>query len=318
MAKTNEELLAAFLAAYQASGKRTPRSAVAFRVRKLLEYLAEVGLKVEEVGYKEALAYQLYLKTTPGAKGQIYSAGSLANFMKQALMFFEFLKSQGHISSNAFQDVERVKVAKHLPRVLLKENELAELLAELARFPFEGKDLKRLVSYYRTHLVAELLYATGLRISELAALKVSEIDFKRGFIEVACGKGGKPRLALIGEYALKLLELYLTEIKPLLQERKYYNAERLFGAGGRQLLTVTNAILKEVTARLNFPPISCHTFRHLLGTHLLKAGVDIRHIQVILGHESIEHTEVYAKVDKTDLKRILAKYHPRKLGALQV
>lgn len=306
-----QQLTNEFLNYYRSSGRTTPRVGVAHRVRKLLSYLKERGLALQAVGYKEALAYQLYLTEQPAAKGKGYSSGSIANYIKKAIVFFEFLKVKGLVVTNPFLDLERVKVKKSLPKNLLKEQEMAKFLAELAQFDKQQADVKSLISHYRAHLLAELMYASGIRIGELARVKEAEIDFSRGVIEVACGKGGKRRLALVGEYALSLLKIYLEELRPLIIRREYHNGQLLFGATGPRLLAATNPIFKAVARKLALPPLTCHSFRHALGTHLLRAGCDIRYIQAILGHRDIQSTEVYTKVDKEDLKAVIDKYHPR-------
>jgi integrase/recombinase XerD len=189
---------------------------------------------------------------------------------------------------------------------------MERLLEALSHFEEGAGDFNHLVCRYRTHLVAELMYASGLRISEVAEVKEEELDLERGVIEVPCGKGGKRRTVFLNTYTASLLRIYVGEVRPL-PRRAYHKAGTLFGSGGQRLLATTNALLKEKAAELKLPPLKSHGFRHALGTHLLRAGCDLRYIQAILGHLDIQSTEIYTKVEREDLVAILAKYHPRQL-----
>jgi site-specific recombinase XerD len=312
-----ERLLKEFCEDYRLTGHTTSAIILRSRVRKLFGYLEERGLQVAEVGYKEALGYQLWLRETQSTRAKAYNSGTLAGFMNKALAFYEFLKKRRLVAANPFLELDRVKTEKSIPRGVLKEAEVDRLLEELACFNSKKRALKSLINYYRAHLLCELMYASGLRISELANVKVEEINFEQGLIEVARGKGGKRRTVIVNAYALSLLKLYVEEILPLMR-RGYHTAGLLFGAGGNRLLISTNAILKEAAAKLKLPPITCHGFRHALGTHLLRRGCDLRYIQVILGHRNIQNTEIYTRVEKEDLKAVVDRCHPRQLGGGQV
>jgi site-specific recombinase XerD len=171
------------------------------------------------------------------------------------------------------------------------------LLHELGRF--------NSLALYKVHVITELLYSTGLRISEAAGLLPLHIDTARRLVQVHNGKGGKNRTAFLTVYAAAVLDLYLEK------GRGAHGDRRVFGVGSGRLRQQINDTVKAACRRVGIPEISSHGFRHSLGTHLLRAGCDIRHIQAILGHDKLETTQVYTHVDKEDIKLSLDTYHPR-------
>jgi site-specific recombinase XerD len=165
---------------------------------------------------------------------------------------------------------------------------------------------------YRIHVLAELQYAAGLRISEAAGLQVQDVDLERGLIHVHNGKGGYDRVCFLNEYCVRVLKLYIQRIRPLVCSVWNKDSDRLFNTGrvwwfGHSV----NEALRKIGAQEGFPNFTSHTLRHALGYHLLRAGAPIRSIQQILGHRRLRNTEVYTKVDKEDLKSVLDAKHPR-------
>jgi site-specific recombinase XerD len=176
------------------------------------------------------------------------------------------------------------------------------------------KGLKRQIRKYRLHIICELLYSTGLRISEAAALRVEDIDLIRGTVSVVEGKGGFNRTALLNDYCRIILSIYIQRIRPLTLTA-WHDEALLFGtAGWERFGKFVNEGLKEYTEKRNLPPVRSHGFRHALGYHLLRGGCPIRSIQEILGHKKLANTEVYTKVDKEILKEVLDRFHPRQMG----
>jgi integrase/recombinase XerD len=126
------------------------------------------------------------------------------------------------------------------------------------------------------------------------------------------GKGGKARTAFLTGYACEVMERYLARGRSLVLGRyPRRHGATLFGADKARVADVVNAELRELCESLEIPVITSHGFRHSLGTHLLRSGADMRHIQAILGHEALQTTQVYTRVDKDDLKRSLDAFHPR-------
>jgi site-specific recombinase XerD len=239
-----------------------------------------------------------------------FSTRTIHNYLTTAGAFFEYLKESGQVLGNPFKEIRKVRNEKKLPEIFLKEKESAKLLDELENFTSD-RNLKLQIRKYRLHVICELLYSSGLRVSEAAVLRVEDIDLIRGTVAVIEGKGGYNRTALLNDYSRIILSIYIQQIRPLILT-KWHDEELLFGtAGWERFGKFVNGGLKEYAERLKIPPVRSHGFRHALGYHLLKAGCPIRSIQEILGHKLLRNTEIYTKVDKEDLKGVIDRYHPR-------
>jgi len=189
------------------------------------------------------------------------------------------------------------------------------LLTTLSRFD-AASDIRRRGICYRLHVLAEFLYATGLRIAEAASLDDEDIDLDKRLVYVKEGKGGRPRTAFLTGYAADVMRWYLKTGRKALEKAQAQGCNgKLFGACHQRLSIFLCLHLKAVCTELDIPVISSHGFRHSLGTHLLKSGCDMRHIQVILGHEDLGTTQQYTHVDKEDLRNSLDRFHPRKWAA---
>ena len=279
---------------------------------KFFIWLDQSDLEPYEVGVKEALAFQGWLIETGRLDGKPYQLSTVRNFVKAASSFYEYLKSQSLVSDNPFKHIRKVKEDKILPRNILKEEQMETLLTALSLFD-EEKGMKKQVTMYKVHVIAELMYASGLRISEVADLKPDDIDFSKGIIHVREGKGGYSRICWLNDYSGEILHLYVTKMRKLTfsiwHER---NGHLLFGTPWFSLEKLVNKTLRRVSENLKLGHFTSHGFRHALGYHLLKEGCNIRYIQEILGHKALRNTEVYTKVDREDLREVLDNFHPRK------
>ena len=285
-------------------------------VPKLFYWLDESELQFQEVGIGEALAFQGWIIETGRLDGGKYQSSTVRNYLKAAGSFYEFLKSEGIVFDNPFRQIRKVREEKTLPRNILKEEQMETLLTTLSNYDGE-KGSKNQITMYKVHVIAELMYSSGLRISEVADLKVSDIDFFKGIIHVRQGKGGFPRVAWLNDYAKEILHIYVTKMRELTFSSwndKY--EDLLFGTPWDTLEKLVNRTLKEVSVRLKLGHFTSHGFRHALGYHLLRSGCNIRYIQEILGHKSLKNTEIYTKVDREDLKEVLDSFHPRKFVKL--
>ena len=159
------------------------------------------------------------------------------------------------------------------------------------------------------------MYATGIRSSEAAALRVEDVDFTRSLLFIREGKGGASRMAYMNQYSLQLLKLYVEKMRPLILTKLWARKELLFGCDWMSFGKLVNRTLHDLTEGLSFPRFTSHDFRHSLGYHLLRAGCNIRHIQQILGHKRLRNTEIYTKVDREELREVLDAFHPRKWKA---
>jgi site-specific recombinase XerD len=245
------------------------------------------------------------------AKGKQLSAGTVYNYLKAGRKFFGYLVKCEKRETNPFSDVQYPRLPDGISRNILNEIQMNRLLEALSLFHDAETESKRL-ERYRAHVVSVLLYATGIRIAEAAGLLPKDVDIKRREVVIRNGKGGKSRIAFLTGYASDVLDYYMRYGRKVLLGRGWRKCpDRLFGTGSETLMSAVNRELSETCLKLKIPVITCHGFRHSLGTHLLRSGCDMRHIQMILGHEKLNSTQRYTRVDRDDLKNIIDKYHPR-------
>ena len=285
------------------------------RVPKFFIFLDERDLAIHEVGIREAQDYQGWLITTGRKDGGKYSPKTINSYLISVTNFYEFVKRKGLVPSNPFKEIKRMRINKKLPRNLLKEDEMNLFLEKLALYD-EEVSLKTKITRYKVHVVAELLYATGLRISEVANLRVTDINFTRRTVIVKEGKGGKTRTAWLNDYAKEVLRLYVEQMRELVFNEWNKRNGTLFGVRWQSFEKIVNRVLKKTAKELGFPKVTPHSFRHAVGYHLLRAGCNIRYIQEILGHKLLRNTEIYTKVDKEDLKVVLDTCHPRRFRSI--
>lgn len=313
----NEELLEAFCSYERARGSR-PRgiSESAIRARRFLSWLDADGLTVADIGRSTAKAYLLSLTEYRGADGSPYSPRTVESYLCAAARLCRYLQYAGIVKSNPFSSLRPRRLPRQVLRGVLTEAEMSTLLSALGRWEEAGSDPRRQGRRYIAHLIAELQYATGLRIAEVAALTCADLDLERGIVHVREGKKGRSRSAYLTGYAASLLSVYLTRLRPLvLTAKQAHNQDLLFGAGFQALARFQNAQLAAVGSPLGLS-ITSHGFRHALGYHLLRAGCQLRHIQEILGHRSIKDTEIYTKVDASAVMAVVDACHPHGIASL--
>ena len=279
--------------------------------RLVLKWFETEDLSLEEVTIQDAVRYQSYLSTLKTREGQPVTTGTMINYLKIVRNLFDYLVKTERRTTNPFAELPYPHMGDHLSRNGLTESQMACLLSRLARFD-ELPTLNGRLRRYRVHVIAEFLYSSGLRIAEASSLVESNLDLDHRLIYLPEGKGGKARTAFLTGYAADVMKRYLSRGREAVfggYVREHGNT--LFGADKSRVAIVVNEELRIVCTELSIPVITTHGFRHSLGTHLLRAGCDMRHIQMILGHESLNTTQIYTKVDKDDLKRSLDAFHPR-------
>ncbi len=258
------------------------------------KYLENTGKDLSEIRHPDITDF-LMTKKESGLKPR-----SLARLIETLRHFHKFLVMEGHLTKNPTQDILLPRIPQSLPGNL-GENEVEMLLAS-ANMP----DYKSM----RDRAMLELLYATGLRVSELVNLDVSGIDMNLGFVRVI-GKGSKERIVPVGRTAIKFIKTYL-EFREKIP--KYAANEGLFlSTRGKKMSRLEFWRRIKIYARKagiakNITP---HTLRHSFASHLLKHGADLRFVQELLGHSSITTTQIYTHVDKERLKELHKKFHPR-------
>ncbi len=306
------ELYEEYLAYEKPRVSRQGYAALAGCARRVLRWFDAEELTPEDVTLSQAARYQAEVAGMVTKEGEPLSTGTVCNYLKAARKFFGYLVLAEKISTNPFAELRYPRSPEHLSRNSLTEAQMGRLLSELSRFD-EGQPLRERLRRYRTHVLAEFLYSTGLRIAEACSLTAANVDTRARLVYVPSGKGGKARTAFLTGYAADVMERYLARgRKAVLGRYPRKHGDTLFGADKARVASVVNGELARVCGALGLPAITSHGFRHSLGTHLLRSGCDMRHIQAILGHESLATTQVYTRVDKDDLRKSLDEHHPRR------
>ncbi|HUW50048.1 MAG TPA: site-specific tyrosine recombinase XerD [Sulfuricella sp.] len=215
--------------------------------------------------------------------------------------FYRYLLRQGRISADPTLNIASPKQPRALPKSLTEADVEALLNA-----PDVGEPLG-----LRDRAMLEALYATGLRVSELVALKVAEVSLEMGVVRVM-GKGGKERLVPLGEEAIGWIKRYLDEARPHLLDGK--TSDALFVTARHAAMTrqaFWYMIKRRAVQGGVAKPLSPHTLRHAFATHLLNHGADLRVVQMLLGHADISTTQIYTHVARERLKQLHAMHHPR-------
>ncbi|OHB64956.1 MAG: hypothetical protein A2Y77_03975 [Planctomycetes bacterium RBG_13_62_9] len=216
-------------------------------------------------------------------------------------MFLRFAKLMGLIEDDGSAILETPKTWQRLPTVCNKRQVLKLLEAPSAQEPF----------YLRDKAMLELLYATGVRASELAGLRTTDLNFDVGYLR-CLGKGNKERIIPVGKAAIEATVTYLRDLRPRL-ERPGSGGFLLLSRTGRPLTRIEIwRLVKKYAARAGMSRnLTVHTLRHCFATHLLSGGADLRSVQEMLGHVDIGTTQIYTHVDHERLRSIHKKYHPR-------
>lgn len=229
-----------------------------------------------------------------------YARSSIARKLSSLRSFFRFLVAEGVCSENPLQHLATPKQEKLLPGFLYQ----AECFGLL-----DAPDDSELGK--RDRAILELLYATGIRVSELVGLDLYDIDFGQGYVRVF-GKGAKERIVPVGRTACVAVTGYLTESRPRLAQASSGRALFLNRLGGRLTdRSVRRLVDKYVDMAAIQQHVSPHTLRHTFATHLLDNGADLRSVQELLGHASVSTTQIYTHVTKERLKAVYSQAHPR-------
>jgi integrase/recombinase XerD len=234
---------------------------------------------------------------------QKLAPASVARHIVALRMFLRYLQLEGVIRDNLAELLGSQKLWERVPEVLSPP-----LVAQFLEAP--GKyDTYRL----RDRALLELLYATGCRASEVSHMKLADVHLDDGFCKCH-GKGNKQRIAPLGEAAVEAIRTYLEDERPPLAASAARPPDWLIlSRRGRRLRREAIwEIVKKYAARIGAPKtIGPHTLRHSFATHLLAGGADLRQVQEMLGHASIATTQIYTHVDRSRLKKVHAKFHPR-------
>jgi integrase/recombinase XerD len=265
-------------------------------LKKFISFLGEKGKHgFEKVKRDDVMDFLM------AEKDRGLQPSSLSRALVSIRMFFRFMTIEGYLRRDVTEVIESPRLWKRLPQVLsISEVEL--LLRQPDISTTQG---------LRDRALLEVLYASGLRASELVGLRVEDVNLQSGFVQ-AWGKGGKERIVPLGRKAAKAIEEYLKKSRPLLLKKK--SSPHLFISRLGKLFTrgwLWCLMKKYITQAGIKKKVSPHTLRHSFATHILSRGADLRVIQELLGHSNIGTTQIYTHVDRERLKEVHRKFHPR-------
>jgi integrase/recombinase XerD len=230
------------------------------------------------------------------------SARSQARIISGVKAFFKYLIIEDYITNDPTMLIENPKIGLKLPEVL-SVDEIELIISSIDLSNKQGE---------RNRAILETLYSCGLRVTELINLKISNINFKEGYIKVI-GKGDKERLTPIGSNALKYISIYVNEVR--IHQKISKNHEDfvfLNNRGSKLSRVMIFTLIKRIVDKVGIKKkVSPHTFRHSFATHLIEGGADLRAVQEMLGHESITTTEIYTHLDRDYLRSNIMQFHPR-------
>jgi len=227
--------------------------------------------------------------------------GSIKRALVAIRMFLRFVRMMGLVEDDFTAMLESPKLWQRLPVICSKKQVISIINAPLPDEPY----------YFRDKAMLELLYATGVRASELAGLKVSDLNLDIGYLR-CLGKGSRERVIPVGQAAIAATVDYLQTLRPRLA-KPYSGDFLLLSRTGRPMSRIEIwRLIKKYAARAGMPRnLTVHTLRHCFATHLLAGGADLRSVQEMLGHVDIATTQIYTHVDQERLRRIHKQFHPR-------
>ena len=254
--------------------------------------------------YMESLGIASYSKITDdigtGWIGSLFSSNnnprSIQRHLSSAKGFFKFLKKNSIIESSPFELVNAPKTPQHLPDVLSPED-VEQLLSLKPVDVLEIRDLA----------IVELMYSSGLRVSETANIDLNDFEEEMSFLRIL-GKGSKTRIVPLGRYAINAIQNWINEREKYSEKSKalFINLK-----GSRLSVRSIQLRLKRLALKQGLPPVHPHMLRHSFATHMLESSGDLRTIQELLGHSSLSTTQIYTKLDYQYLVKIYDKAHPR-------
>jgi len=264
-------------------------------VEQYINYLHEINLQnISKTNKATIISYLLQLQK----KGRATS--TISRNLASIRSFYQYISKNKIIDFDPTSGLESPKVEKKLPQILSTQE--VELLLEQPKCV----DLKG----YRDKAMLELLYATGIRVSELINLDITDVNLEMGFIK--CSKGQRERMIPIGSMAINALKDYLNKARKLMIANSDEKALFVNVNGGRLTRQGFWKIIKQYKNQANInKDITPHTLRHSFAAHLLENGADLRSIQEMLGHSDISSTQIYAQIAKNKIKEVYKKTHPR-------
>ena len=267
-------------------------------IDQFFRYFAEKKIELTDLQTQDVKEYLRYLKHDLQLRSR-----SIMRKMSSLKVLFKYLHEHAHVP-NLAEDLTFPKLEKRLP-TFLTEEEVAHLLQEAEKDTSDYGVRNKVLLY--------LLYVTGMRISELVALEIPQFQFDTGFIHVQ-GKGGKARMVPVPEAILEMVKKYVSDMRVKMPNHQTDFLFPVLYAGAIKHITrqAVWAMLKQFCIRAGIKKtISPHKLRHSLATHMLKSGVDLRSLQILLGHENLATVQIYTHVETSYLRTLYDKKHPR-------
>lgn len=235
-------------------------------------------------------------------KNEGLTSTSAARYLSSIRGFFEYLSVNNYIKKDPTEKVSSAKISRKLPTVL-NYDEIEMILDQT-----NTKDKLGL----RDRTILELLYSSGLRVSELIDLKISDLFLEDEVIRVT-GKGSKQRIVPVGSSAIKWLNNYMIKVRPLLEKKAKSKNHVFLNSRGSKLsrMGVWKIVEKYTKDAGITKEVHPHTFRHSFATHLLEGGANLRSVQEMLGHSDISTTQIYTHIDREYIKQVHKDFHPR-------
>lgn len=277
--------------------------AARYGLRDFACFLQEVNVVyLTELSPEAVSEYQQDLAFRLTAKGTLLAIRSQSQLLAVARNFTRYLREEDYLLSDPGEKIRLPKKPRRLPKVILSTSEMRELL--------KGPDIQTNTGF-RNRIVLEILYDTGIRRAEMASVTTTDLDLDGGYIHIRSGKGDKDRVVPLSARVCNLVRSYLLSVRPAFIQGQDTGFLILNRWGARMNANGIWAVVKRCVQQAGIrKSISTHTFRHTCATHMMKNGAPVRHVQELLGHESLESTQIYTHVTINDLKEIHARCHP--------
>jgi integrase/recombinase XerD len=283
---------------------QTAQNLAGWMLPRFFQHLEEQRVRdVRSVSEAHIVSFLCHLARARTRRGRPLSEWTRRTYLATLRRFFAFLAKRGWILDDPARGLT-LPDFETLPRRILTEAQARRLVSAPSTTTRTG---------LRDRAILETLYGTGIRVGECARLQLQDLDLSQGALFIRNGKGKRDRLVPVGGRALLALDAYLRQGRPQLVKPPFASALFVSAIKGGKILPdgIRQMVRRMAKAAGIAGRMSPHVLRHTCATHLLRGGADVRHVQALLGHRSIETTAVYTRVDVTGLREVLLRSHPR-------
>ncbi len=275
-----------------------------WKLDKFIVYLAANNIiHIDGINKKIIQSYQIELYQTINTRGRQNCVSYQNQMLSAVKQFMRFLHERDYIVSDPAKNIRYAKQPQSLPRGVLTPSEARKII--------HAPDTKSVIGY-RDRTILEVLYTSGIRKEETNNLTLKDVDYHDGFLRIDAGKGNKDRIVPLGRIACRYLENYIKTVRPELIKDPYNNHLFLSLRGTRMSKNIVWELVKKYAKKAKIKKnVHPHTFRHTCATTMLKNKADLNSIRKILGHASLNTTQIYTHLNITDLKEVHKRCHPR-------